>query len=777
VTGTRPAWLTDRSLVKSLGPVVGLVWVAAVALGYTIGITSSGDINEIVLLILEGTIFAILVIWLLVAMRVWPQRRFALIALTIGVVLWATGSVIVNSADSQAAATFPAPGEWLFLASYIGMAAFIVLDAGNRSGNPLSAWLDAAIACGAAAAVASVVLLTPFTRYFPEGGLPLMVALIYPVIDLTLAVLVIGQVALGSRSWSRATLSLVAGFVVFAVADSSLVLNLGSSPYAFTVTLILAWGAALILIVGAACGERPPLVSKSRSLSPIFLVVSFLVSVALLIVRPEGLFGMAVALPAVVTLLATAARMVIALRDSLAASEAFQLARTDDLTGLPNRRAVLRAIDVALAAHEPFALMLLDLDGFKEVNDTLGHSAGDTLLELVAMRVRSTLPPQMMLARVGGDEFAILVRNEGEIEVLERAQSIRRTLLAPARIDGLDLGMSASLGITIRQSDDTRAADLLRRADVAMYEAKVNRTGAELYRADHDEFSRIRLQMGEDLRKALRSDQVTVWFQPKVDTTGAVVGFESLVRWERPDGLVVQPAGFLPVARRAGLMAELSEVVVDRAIAHAARWHRMGLDLHVAINIAPPELLAGQLLPLVYRTIQSAQLPAHLITIEVTEDSFLADPERAREILLDVRQHGLRISIDDYGTGFSSLAYLRDLPVDELKLDRSFVSTVCVDERSRLIVASTVDMAHALDLLVVAEGVEDAQVTAEVVSLGVDLLQGYYFAKPMPGAQVEGWVRGTSTRPELVRVVDAVPLDAVPLEAAPLPPRDMSRRR
>lgn len=773
MTGTRPAWLTDRSLVKNLGPAVGVVWTVSLVLGYTIGVTASGDINETVQLALEACIFVILVVRLVAATRVWPERGLALIALTVGILLWAVGSIVVNSAESPTTVSFPAPGEWFFLASYIGMAAFIVLDAGNRSGRAVSAWLDAAIACGAAAAIASIVLLTPFTRYFPEGGVSLLVALIYPVIDLTLAVLVIGQVALGSRTWSRSTVGLVIGFVLFAVADSSLVLNLGSNPYAFTVALVLMWGLALILIVGAACSERPPLASMSRRLSPYFLVASFLISVLLLLLRPSGLVGAAVALPAVATLLATAGRMVIALRESLAASEAFRLARTDDLTGLPNRRAALRAIDVALAGDEGFALMLLDLDGFKEVNDTLGHSAGDTLLELVAMRVRNSLPSQVILARVGGDEFAILVKEVDEIELLERAHGIRRTLLAPARIDDLDLGMSASLGIAVRQEGDMRAADLLRRADVAMYEAKVNRTGVELYRADHDEFSRFRLRMGEELRRALRSDQIVVWFQPKVDRKGSVVGLESLVRWEKPDGEVLAPAAFLPVARRAGLMAELSEVVVHGAITMAARWHRMGLDLHVAINIAPPELLAGQLLPVVYRNLRAARLPAHLITIEVTEDSFLADPERAREVLLDVSAHGLRISIDDYGTGFSSLAYLRNLPVDELKMDRSFISTMCVDERSRLIVASTVDMAHALDLLVVAEGVEDARVAAESLALGVDLMQGYYFAQPMRGGEVEGLVRGTTPPPVPIH---AVPTEETPQDSGKLPQNATPRR-
>ncbi len=442
----------------------------------------------------------------------------------------------------------------------------------------------------------------------------------------------------------------------------------------------------------------------------------------------------------------------MALRDSRVAGEAFQLAQTDDLTGLPNRRAVLKALDDGIAAQRPLGLMLLDLDGFKEVNDTLGHSAGDTLLELVALRMRESLPPEILLARIGGDEFAILVYEDDELDLLERAQAIRQTLLAPAKVDGMDLAMHASLGITIREPGDARAADMLRRSDVAMYEAKVTRSGAQLYDAQRDEFSRQRLRMGEELRRALRKGHVVTWYQPKIDAvTQMTVGMEALVRWEHPERGMIPPMAFLSVARRSGLMQELSEVVALKAVADAARWQRAGLDLNVAINLAPSELLSGKLLPILYEAIESAGIPAHVITVEVTEDTFLADPERAREILLDVRRHGLKTSIDDYGTGFSSLAYLRDLPVTELKMDRSFVATVCTDDRSRLIVASTIDMAHALDLRVVAEGVESAAVTAEVIALGVDLLQGYHQSPPMPGDQVEGWVRQWNGRSVISR--------------------------
>lgn len=741
-----------EGVIRLLG-VLGWVVIAVAGVIATLSAQdASADVDQPVVL---AAIVLLVLIWLVrigFSAVVWPSRRLAFAALTTGIILWYIGSTILNAATPASGTTFPAPGEGFFLASYVGFAAFLVLDVATRSHRAETAWLDAVIMVGGVGAVAGALLLTPVASNFPEGGVPLLVALIYPMLDLALALVVVGQWALDAREWNRRTVSLIAGFVLLAVADSSLVLNLGSGTYGFTNVLAVMWGAAFMLIVGGACSPRAPQVSMARRMPAGFLIGSFLVAILMLLIRPEGVLGWAIAVPAAITLMATGARLAVALRESREAGEAFQLAQTDDLTGLPNRRAVLKALDDGITGQRPMGLMLLDLDGFKEVNDTLGHSAGDTLLELVALRMRESLPQEVTLARIGGDEFAILVQHDDELDLLERAQAIRQTLLAPAKVDGMDLAMHASLGITIREPGDARAADMLRRADVAMYEAKVTRSGAQLYDAQRDEFSRQRLRMGEELRRALHKGHVVTWYQPKVDAvTQIAVGMEALVRWEHPERGMIPPMAFLSVARRSGLMQELSVVVARKAVADAARWQHAGLDLNVAINLAPAELLSGQLLPILYEAIESAGIPAHVITVEVTEDTFLADPERAREILLDVRRHGLKTSIDDYGTGFSSLAYLRDLPVTELKMDRSFVATVCTDDRSRLIVASTIDMAHALDLRVVAEGVESAAVTAEVVAMGVDLLQGYHQSPPMPADQVEAWVRQWNERSVITR--------------------------
>jgi EAL domain-containing protein (putative c-di-GMP-specific phosphodiesterase class I) len=263
-----------------------------------------------------------------------------------------------------------------------------------------------------------------------------------------------------------------------------------------------------------------------------------------------------------------------------------------------------------------------------------------------------------------------------------------------------------------------------------------------LYDHGSDGSSRKRLRLAEELRRALDNDELQVHYQPQIEAaTQRVLGMEALVRWKHPQHGLVTPAVFLPVARQTGLMLAVSEIVMHQLVADARRWAAAGLRLRMSMNVAPPELLGGMLLPRLFAVVAAAGLSPDTVVVEVTEDSFLADPQRARQILDDVRGAGLQLSIDDYGTGFSSLAYVRDLPVQELKMDRSFVSTICRDRRSRMIVASTNQMAHALGMRLVAEGVEDAATAAELVAIGVDAMQGYHLARPMPAAEVEPWVR------------------------------------
>ncbi|MDT4942212.1 MAG: diguanylate cyclase, partial [Pseudonocardiales bacterium] len=415
---------------------------------------------------------------------------------------------------------------------------------------------------------------------------------------------------------------------------------------------------------------------------------------------------------------------------------------TDELTGLPNRRALRERVDQSIKRGNAFAVAVLDLDGFKDINDTLGHLAGDDVLERVGQRIREAVPAFTTVARLGVDEFGILVPLADGALLQQAAIDVLAVLGEPLRVEGIDITLSASVGfVEWTCGEAIGSTELLRRAEVAMYRGKDVRSSVVGYDPLYDDYSKARLRVADELRRGIANGELEVWYQPQVDaSTLRPCALEALVRWRHPTDGLLSPVAFLPAARRAGLMPLLSQEVVRLAVADAARWHAAGLELRVAVNCAPPELLSGVFLPRLHEAIAQAHLPADSLVLEVTEDSFIAEPERARELLLDIREHGVQIAIDDYGTGFSSLRYLRDLPVDELKLDRTFVAAVCTDERSRTIVASTVQMAIALGLRTVAEGVEDAATAAELIAMGVTAFQGYYFSRPMPSAEVAGWL-------------------------------------
>ncbi|GAB3679826.1 putative bifunctional diguanylate cyclase/phosphodiesterase [Angustibacter aerolatus] len=704
---------------------------------------SGGPVKRTALLVSLTFFFAMLVARLVVlAVRV-PARRLPLSFLALGTVLWATGAATVTAGQAEAAGlTFPAPGESLYLMSYLGMAGFLLLDVPRRRLPTSAIWLEAAVVCGAATCVAALAVLSPAASIFARGGLALLLAVLYPLLDLVLGLLVLAQMLLGQRARSRRTLALAGGFLVMTAADCSFVLGLGTEAYTSNLWLDLVWGISFLLLVGAACTPPPPVQVTERQSAGWLLGAAAAVAVLILVVRPGGTTGWLVTAPAAMTLASAGVRMVQALRDARGKAEALRLSLTDELTGLPNRRALLARADAAIATDEPFGLMLLDLDGFKDINDSIGHGAGDEVLTVVANRLTDAVGPGQLLARLGGDEFALFVPSDDELTMLESAQALRASLLDPVPVEGLELSVDASVGVTACEAGDQSATALLRRADIAMYEAKRTRSGALLFDRAQDGYSRERLRRGEDLRTALTAGQLEVWYQPQVDAlTHEITAVEALVRWRHPVDGLVPPAEFLPDARRAGLMTALSSVVLEQVLFDARAWFDAGHGVRVAMNCAPTELLAGQFLPHTFRELERAALPHGTLLIEVTEDSFLSDPERARQMLVQLHEHGVETAIDDYGTGFSSLSYLRDLPVQELKLDRSFCSTASTDERSRLIVTATTQMAHALGLRLVAEGVEDAETAELLAEAGVDVLQGYHVARPMPSDEVLPWMR------------------------------------
>ncbi len=720
--------------------IVGPGWMALVS-------KRAPSLAQTVLTVSLATFFILLVTRLALAARAQRDRRSALVLLLVGVALFAAGSSVLNGSGNPDLTQFPAPGEWLFLASYLAMAGYLVLDTSRRASAAMTTWLETAVICGGSACLAGAFVLAVAARNIEREGLPLLLALLYPLIDIVLGLLVIAQIALRTRGRVRASAGLLIGFALLATADSGFLLHLSNGTYDYSILSVDLWGAAFALIVGNGCRERTAAHEEtSRRGVTALVVAAAMAAVFVLAFAPDGTVRTYLLVPALATLGAAGGRLVIAVRTANRAAEAIALSRSDDLTALPNRRAMTARLDADLRTGARIGLMVLDLDGFKDINDTLGHGAGDAVLREIAERMRARLADDVMIARLGGDEFAVVAGTEDQIELMELANEILAAVRSQLVVDGIALSVDASIGVTTRQPVDVASTEIVRRADVAMYSAKEQRLGVVVYSPEFDVFSRDRLRLGEELRRAIEERQLVLWYQPQIDAvTHQVCGVEALVRWKHPANGLMSPAEFLSAARRAGLMQAMSEEIGRIAVEDLVTWRDSGLDVRVAINCAPPELMSDIFIPRLSSMLAEAGLSPESVVIEVTEDSFLSEPERARTVLLDVRNRGFQISIDDYGTGFSSLSYLRDLPIRELKIDRTFVSGMADDERSRMIVASTLQMAHALGLRTVAEGVEEAAECAELVALGVDMLQGYYFAKPMPPERIAAVAKQTYT--------------------------------
>ncbi|MEU6734914.1 putative bifunctional diguanylate cyclase/phosphodiesterase [Streptomyces physcomitrii] len=418
----------------------------------------------------------------------------------------------------------------------------------------------------------------------------------------------------------------------------------------------------------------------------------------------------------------------------------------DPLTGLPNRAWLLErtwaALDEAERLGARSALLLIDLDRFRAVNDTLGHLAGDRLLLQIADRLRLALPGGAEAARLGGDEFAVLLPVADSTTSATRiARSVVAALGSPLDLDGLTLVLEASAGLAVFPDHAADAEGLLRRADVAMYQAKRDRTGVEVYESKRDSNTPDRLGLLGDLRRALDAREVALHYQPKVRFDGQVAGLEALVRWVHPERGSVPPDEFIAIAESSGLMPHLTEYVLDTALAQVAAWRAQGLFVPVAVNVSPRDVHTPGFAGSVAARLARHGVPAGSLQLEITEHVLLEDPQRAADTLAGLTGHGVKMSLDDFGTGYSSLVHLRRLPVSELKIDRSFVARLAIDAEDAEIVRCTLDLAHSLGLLVVAEGVEDDETWERLRDLGCDAVQGWLVAAAMPADETTDWLR------------------------------------
>ncbi|MEO6204937.1 MAG: EAL domain-containing protein [Mycobacteriales bacterium] len=415
----------------------------------------------------------------------------------------------------------------------------------------------------------------------------------------------------------------------------------------------------------------------------------------------------------------------------------------DALTGLPNRSRLEAVVDEQLAlysagASQGLALLLMDLDRFKEVNDTLGHLHGDLLLREVGDRLLATVPEGALVARLGGDEFAVVLPGLAD---QAGAEQVARTLLTalevPTTIEHVELEIGASIGVALAPLDGTLVGDLLKCADVAMYAAKSSGRGVESYRISLDQNEPARLVMGTELRAALAQDEIEVHAQPKAElASGKVTGVELLLRWRHPIRGLIAPEDFIPVAERTGLLRPLTATVLGEGIAACAAWLAQGVELGIAVNLSTRSLLDPELVEDVLALLEHHGVPPGLLTLEITEGSVMSDLAGTTTVLDRLHDAGVRLSVDDFGTGYSSLSYLSRLPVDEVKIDKLFVLGMREDEQDAAIVRSVIDLGTSLGLQVVAEGVEDEATWTRLAALGCDQAQGWFLSHPLPLADV-----------------------------------------
>jgi diguanylate cyclase (GGDEF)-like protein len=433
--------------------------------------------------------------------------------------------------------------------------------------------------------------------------------------------------------------------------------------------------------------------------------------------------------------------------------ENYRLARYDQLTGLPNRTLFCeRAAAVRGAAdrhRDALAVLLIDLDRFKEINHTLGNPTGDEVLREIARRLQAQLGEDTLVARLGGDEYAILCpRTNGVSGALATASRVQSSMEPPIMVDGVALNVEASIGVAALEDHVEDLDGLLQHADAALARAKARHSRVEVYSPEYDSFDQARLLLLGQVRTALERGEFELHYQPKIDLrTRRISGVEALLRWRHPEQGLLMPKSFIPLVEQTALVGPVTLHVIDQALAQLVRWRERGIHLNMAVNLSARNLLdldlPGQVAALLHRH----DVPAERLTVEVTESATMGDPHRAAEVLCALRASGLGVSIDDFGTGNASIAYLTSLPANEIKVDRSFVTGICEDAHAEAITRSTIDLARHLDLHVVAEGIETRPVLERLIELGCDTGQGYLISRPLAAEQLTPWLVATSGAP------------------------------
>ena len=686
--------------------------------------------------------------------------RSSWFVLTAGLALYGAGNVywtiFIRPLDPE---PFPSPADGLWLSFYpCAFAAIVLILRQHMKRFSASLWLDGLVGGLAVTAAAAAALLGPVLSATGGSTAAIVVTTAYPLLDLVLLLLVVATLSLYHWRPPVGLWALAIGMLLFVLADGIYLVATAHGTYEPGGLNDAIWVCAVIVMsFSPAWADRLAGLKMSGWALLSIPVFSALAALGLLIAR--DVHPMALALAAA-TIVAALLRLIVTFREALVLADSHELALTDDLTTLGNRRALYDRAERVLsnAEHTHAALLLLDLDRFKDVNDSLGHHAGDHLLRSVGKRLEAATPGrECLLVRLGGDEFAVFLLG-AEQTVAERvALDVRDALLEPFVIEDVSVQVSASIGVAVCPEHGTDVGTLLRNADIAMYRAKAQRSGHSVFsRGEGDLDGLQRLHLIDELRQAIRERQLTLYYQPKVNVDSrTVVGLEALVRWQHPLRGLLLPASFLPLVEEAGLMHDLTIAVLEQALDQLAVWAAAGRALPVAVNLSPSSLVDIELPSRIATMLSERNLRPSLLVVEITEDVLMGDPEHAKTVLQRLRRSGIAVAVDDFGTGYSSLAYLRDLPIDELKLDRSFIERMVGDERSLAIVRSAIHLAHSLGMRMVAEGVEDEQAASELFEAGCDQAQGFLYSPALPPEGLESWLVAHALRIAVPRAAEA----------------------
>ncbi len=686
--------------------------------------------------------------------RAFVRRPGRLVALLFGLALlaWCSGDIVLTI-ESLGGATPPAVSlkDAFYIAFYpFAYAAIVIFMRRQMRGLSFASWIDGLVAGLGAASLCAAFAFHSVERLSRLGSANAATNLVYPIGDLVLFGLVIGATAL-MRDRRRLPWVLIAVACSVNAAGDTFNLFQSSAFGATRVAVIansIAWPIAFVLIANSVWVKQPPIDPKVADKPTGFVLpgLAAITGLAILFVGTADHVGRTAIALATATLLVAGVRLTFSVRQMRTLTAQRQLQSiTDELTGLGNRRRLTQVLDNYFADSEStfgtrqLAFLFIDLDHFKEVNDSFGHAAGDELLGQIGPRLARSLRNSDLLVRLGGDEFAaVLFGADGEYARVI-ARRVASSLKEPFVLNAVESHISASIGIALAPAHACDGVGLLRCADSAMYRAKLRNEPFEMYDATLDHDGNL-LQLVEELREAVDKNSFELHFQPQLDLRDhKVKAVEALIRWRHPRLGDLPPVQFLPLVEDAGLMPALTRLVLDGALAQCAKWRAAGENLVVSVNISATNLLEDGFGEVVKDALARHNLPPEFLVLEITETCVISDYERSKRVIEDLRSIGVVMSIDDFGAGFTSLAYLSNLAVGELKLDRSLILKLGGGENDRdeSLIRSTIELGHALGMRVVAEGIEDTAALTELAGLGCDYAQGFLISIPKPADELD----------------------------------------